>query len=95
MSAQDKSAYDEYYERGLKLLRPGGVIAVDNVLWHGKVSGERNHTHIDLQSTQVLSSKPDKSTRVICQLNEKIHADDRVDVCMLPVGDGVYLARKR
>jgi len=75
----DKSAYDAYYEASLQLLRPGGVVAVDNVLWHGKV----------------LAPKPDKSTRVIKALNAKIHQDERVDGCMLAVGDGVYLARKR
>ena len=75
----DKSKYDTYYEESLKLLRPGGVVGVDNVLWHGRV----------------LEPK-DKSTRVIMALNEKIHQDDRLDArCMLPLGDGIYLAQKK
>jgi len=76
----DKENYDRYYERALKLLRPGGLIAVDNVLWHGKV--------LD-QSVQ------DADTRAIRALNEKLHRDQRVLVSMLPIGDGVTLAFKR
>jgi len=76
----DKENYDRYYERALKLLRPGGLIAVDNVLWHGKV--------LD-QSVQ------DADTRAIRALNEKLHRDQRVLVSMLPIGDGLTLAFKR
>jgi len=76
----DKENYDRYYERALKLLRPGGLIAVDNVLWHGKV--------LD-QSVQ------DADTRAIRALNEKLHRDERVLVSLLPIGDGLTLAFKR
>ena len=76
----DKENYDRYYERALKLLRPGGLIAIDNVLWHGKV--------LD-QSVQ------DADTRAIRALNEKLHHDERVLVSLLPIGDGLTLACKR
>jgi len=76
----DKSNYGGYYERILKLLRPGGLILVDNVLWSGAV--------ID---------KNDKSedTTAIRAFNEMLRKDERVDLSMLPVGDGLTLARKR
>lgn len=75
----DKSNYLNYYERVIKLLRPGGVVAVDNVLWGGAV--------ID---------KKDKSedTQAIRKFNEALHADQRVELSMLPIGDGLTLARK-
>jgi len=76
----DKSNYDNYYERCLVLLRRGGVIAVDNVLWNGAVVDE---------------SRQDADTKAIRALNAKILADDRVDMNMLPVGDGLTLAVKR
>lgn len=76
----DKSNYDSYYELALKLLRPGGVIAVDNVLWSGTVA--------DL-------SVNDLSTEAIRALNNKIYTDTRVNACMLPIGDGVTLAIKK
>lgn len=75
----DKENYGGYYERALKLLRPGGVIAVDNVLWHGKVLDD---------------SVQDADTRAIRALNEKLHRDERVIVSMLPIGDGLTLAYK-
>ena len=75
----DKENYDRYYERVLKLLRTGGLIAVDNVLWHGKV---------------VDQSAQDADTRAIRALNEKLHRDERVWVSMLPIGDGLTLAYK-
>jgi predicted O-methyltransferase YrrM len=75
----DKSSYDAYYERCLKLLRPGGVVAIDNVLWGGSVA----------------RTAEDADTLALQALNEKIHADERVDMTMLPIGDGVTLARKR
>lgn len=76
----DKANYGGYYERILKLLRPGGLVLVDNVLWSGAV--------ID---------KKDKSedTAAIRAFNEALQKDERVDVSMLPVGDGLTLARKR
>lgn len=76
----DKLNYDKYYERALLLLRTGGLIAIDNVLWHGDV---------------IDPSINDDETNAIRSLNEKIHADERVTMCMLPLGDGVTLALKR
>lgn len=76
----DKEAYDAYYERGLKLVRPGGLIAIDNVLWDGAVADP---------------ARQDEDTRAIRALNEKIHGDQRVSVSLVPIGDGLTLARKR
>ena len=76
----DKENYDGYYERSLKLLRTGGLIAVDNVLWHGKVVNE---------------SIQDADTRAIRALNEKLHRDERILVSLLSIGDGLTLAYKR
>lgn len=76
----DKPSYDRYYESSLTLVRPGGVILVDNVLWSGSVADQSNQTD---------------ATRALRALNTKIHADERVDVCMLPIGDGLTMARKR
>lgn len=76
----DKENYDGYYEGCLRLLRKGGVMAIDNVFWDGRV--------IDSQA-------PDKSTRAIQALNAKIHRDERVDLNILPIGDGLTLVRKR
>ena len=76
----DKANYDAYYERCLELLRTGGVIGIDNVLWGGRVADD---------------SAQDDDTRAIRLLNAKVAADDRVDVSMLPVGDGLTLAVKR
>jgi predicted O-methyltransferase YrrM len=75
----DKTGYDAYYERCLQLVRAGGLIASDNVLWDGAVA------------------KPADSddTRALQALNRKLHRDERIDVAMLPVGDGLTLARKR
>ena len=75
----DKANYDAYYERCLTLLRPGGVIGIDNVLWGGRVANE------DVN---------DEDTRAIRALNRKVHDDPRVDISMLPVGDGLMLAVK-
>ena len=76
----DKETYDTYYERSLELLRPGGVIALDNVFRDGRV------TDPDID---------DESVRAIQDLNEKLHDDQRVDLTMLPVADGLTLAMKR
>ena len=76
----DKESYERYYERVLKLLRPGGVAAFDNVLWHGRV--------ID-HATQ------DNDTRGIREFNAKLHLDERVWLSLVPIGDGVTLALKR
>lgn len=76
----DKENYINYYERSLQLVRPGGVIVIDNVLWNGAV---------------VDSSKQDTDTVAIRQLNEKLHHDDRIDLSLLPLADGVSIARKK
>lgn len=76
----DKTGYDAYYEACLKLLRPGGVIALDNMLWSGAV---------------VKPEITDDDTVAIRALNTKISADTRVDASLLTVGDGVMLARKK
>jgi predicted O-methyltransferase YrrM len=76
----DKSGYDAYYEGCLKLLKPGGVIALDNMLWSGRVADPDHH---------------DTDTDAIRTLNAKIRADSRVDAVLLTIGDGVTLARKK
>jgi caffeoyl-CoA O-methyltransferase len=76
----DKPNYDAYYERALQLVRPGGLVAIDNVLWSGRVADPSDH---------------DESTEVIRALNAKIAADERVDVAMVPIADGLTLARVR
>jgi len=76
----DKKEYDGYYEAILELLRPGGLVAIDNVLWGGAVADSR---------------KRDADTVAIRTLNKKLHGDERVSLSLLPIGDGVTLARKR
>jgi caffeoyl-CoA O-methyltransferase len=76
----DKREYDAYYEAILELLRPGGLVAIDNVLWGGAVANP---------------AKQDEDTRAIRALNEKLRNDSRVSLTLLPVGDGLTLARKR
>jgi len=76
----DKTNYANYYERALVLLRPGGLIAVDNVLWYGRV---------------IDASFDDPDTRAIRAFNEQLKADDRVWLSMLPVRDGLTLACKK
>ena len=76
----DKINYDNYYELSLKLLRPGGLIAIDNVLWSGEVVDERIN---------------DIDTECIRSLNKKIYIDKRVDISILPIGDGLTLALKK
>jgi caffeoyl-CoA O-methyltransferase len=75
----DKTGYDAYYERCLQLLRTGGLIAIDNVLWGGSVARPAK----------------DADTAALQALNTKLHADERVDLALLPIGDGLTLARKR
>ena len=75
----DKSSYDSYYEGGLKLLRQNGLMMIDNVLWGGGLA--------DL-------TKKDSDTVALRQLNIKIHGDARVQISMVPIGDGLTLARK-
>ncbi len=76
----DKQNYDGYYERCLSLLRPGGLLAIDNVFWGGRVADRRVR---------------DADTRAIRALNKKIGDDSRVDASMVSIGDGLTLARKR
>lgn len=76
----DKANYDRYYERALVLVRVGGLIGIDNVLWHSKV---------------IDPSVNDADTMAIRDLNEKIHGDERVSLSLIPIGDGLTLARKR
>ena len=76
----DKRGYWEYYEKLLKLVRPGGLIAVDNVLWYGKVA----------DPTVV-----DKQTEAIREFNKRVAEDERVTQQIVPVGDGLTLCRVR
>lgn len=76
----DKENYDSYYEMTLELLRPGGLMTIDNVLWNGSVA---------------KPEKDDPDTCAIRALNAKIRDDQRVSCALLPVGDGLTLARKR
>ena len=75
----DKSSYDAYYERCLQLVRSGGLIVLDNTLWSG----------------QVARASTDADTIALQALNAKLHRDERIDLSLLPIEDGVTLARKR
>lgn len=76
----DKGNYANYYDRIIQLVRSGGLIAIDNVLWAGRVADETDH---------------DKITHTIREFNRKVAQDDRVFVSMLPIADGLTLALKR
>ncbi len=76
----DKSNYAGYYERILKLLRPGGLVLVDNVLWDGAVIDKQDKT---------------EDTAAIRAFNQALRKDERISLSMLPVGDGLTLALKR
>jgi predicted O-methyltransferase YrrM len=76
----DKSNYDHYYERALQLTRPGGLIAIDNVLWSGDVADP------------VIT---DNRTTKIRALNQKLHQDDRIFLSLVPIADGLTLAIKK
>jgi predicted O-methyltransferase YrrM len=76
----DKNNYDSYYERSLQLVRPGGLIAIDNVLYSGSVA-----------NPQVQ----DNSTKSIRALNQKLHQDQRVTLSLVPIADGLTLALKK
>jgi predicted O-methyltransferase YrrM len=76
----DKTGYDDYYERSLQLLRPGGLIMIDNSLWNGSV--------LDASNTE-------QDTVAIRKLNEKISQDGRVLSYLAPIGDGIYMISKR
>jgi predicted O-methyltransferase YrrM len=76
----DKGNYDAYYERALELVRPGGLICIDNVLWSGRVADP---------------AVEDEDTASIRALNRKLHGDERVALSLVPVADGLTLALKR
>ena len=76
----DKINYDHYYELCLQLIRPGGLITVDNVLWGGAVSDDAIN---------------DVDTNSIRALNDKLHQDERIELSLVPIGDGLTLAMKR
>lgn len=76
----DKSSYWDYYERSLQLVRPGGLIAIDNVLWSGRVADPADR---------------DSRTPQIRAFNEKLHQDTRVNLSLLPIADGLTLALKK
>lgn len=75
-----KTEYRDYYERALQLLRPGGVVAIDNTLWDGKVADKLIR---------------DEATLALKDLNRFLHGDERIDLSLLPVADGLTLCRKR
>lgn len=75
----DKSNYEIYYEQALQLIRPGGLIAIDNVLWSGRVADPQIQ---------------DNRTKKIRALNQKLHQDRRITLSLVPIGDGLTLARK-
>jgi predicted O-methyltransferase YrrM len=76
----DKTGYLGYYERVLSLLRPGGLLLVDNTLWGGRVADP---------------GVADADTVALRHFNEVLHRDERVDLSLLPIGDGLTLARRR
>jgi caffeoyl-CoA O-methyltransferase len=76
----DKENYDGYYERALRLVRPGGLIAIDNVLWGGAVADPE---------------RSDPETVAIDRLNRKLHDDPRIEPSLIPIGDGLTLAFRR
>lgn len=76
----DKTNYQKYYERCLQLVRRGGIIAIDNTLWHGRVIDRRERS---------------ADTLAIRAFNQKLRRDRRVDIALVPIGDGVTLACKR
>ena len=76
----DKENYGRYYESCLELLRAGGLVAIDNVLWHGQV---------------IDPSVSDGETTAIREFNSALYVDDRVSLSLIPIGDGMTVARKR
>jgi len=76
----DKPNYPHYYEACLRLVRPGGVILIDNVLWDGKVADP------EVQ---------DADTFMFRELNDRLRADERVDLALIPIADGITVARVR
>lgn len=78
----DKESYPYYFEKVLQLLRPGGAMLVDNVLWYGKVMLEEE-------------DKKDPSTQILKDFNEMVTQDNRVESIILPIRDGITLIRKK
>jgi predicted O-methyltransferase YrrM len=76
----DKTGYADYVEQGFHLVRTGGLIAIDNVLWSGRVADPADR---------------DPDTQALRELNEQLKGDERFDLSMVPVGDGLTLLRKR
>lgn len=76
----DKTNYGAYYETGLRLLRTGGLILLDNVLWRGKIIDE---------------TIQDADTKALRELNTKVYSDERVDISMIQIGDGMTMIYKR
>jgi predicted O-methyltransferase YrrM len=76
----DKIHYGDYYEQALRLIRPGGVILIDNLLWGGKVNDP---------------SWVDQETEALRQMNQRLLKDERIDYSLLPMADGLGMARKR
>ncbi len=76
----DKTNYLNYYERCLKLVRPGGLLLFDNTLWGGAIADPNDQ---------------DAETLVLRELNDRLHKDERVSISLVPIGDGLTLARKR
>lgn len=76
----DKKNYANYFERCLRLVRRGGLVAIDNTLWYGRVIDRRRN---------------DEDTRAIRAFNRRLHRDRRIDLAMVPIGDGLTLAVKR
>ncbi len=77
----DKNNYAAYYDRCFQLVRSGGLILVDNVLWYGRVADP--------------TMGKDKRTQSIVQINQQIYHDDRVQISLIPIGDGLTIARKK
>jgi predicted O-methyltransferase YrrM len=77
----DKNNYGAYYDRCFQLVRQGGLILVDNVLWYGRVADP--------------AMDNDKRTQAIKQINRQIYHDDRVQISLIPIGDGLTIARKK
>lgn len=76
----DKGGYIDYYERALALVRAGGLIIADNTLWHARVIDADDHSG---------------DTEAIRYFNRTLHGDDRIDLSLVPIGDGLTLAHKR
>ena len=81
----DKTSYEVYYDKGLQLLRTGGLLLVDNVLWGGDI----------LRDSRQLDPEKDRDTLALQAFNRRLHEDPRISLSLVPIGDGLTLARKR